>query len=150
MTISRRFFVMAAALLPGFARPQALDIRGTDAVVHELVGDREVAHEGVTLTLPKLAETGNSVPISIAVDSPMTPDDHVEAIHIIVPANPRPVAASYHLTPASGRAAVSSRIRLARTQQVTVLAELSTGRVLGAEQGIVVTLGACVDELWVD
>jgi sulfur-oxidizing protein SoxY len=102
------------------------------------------------LTLPKLTETGNSVPLTVAVDSPMTPADHVLRIHIFVPGNPEPVASTYHLGRRAGKAQIRTQIRLARTQTVLALAELNDGSVRSDAASIVVTLGACVDELWSD
>ncbi len=102
----------------------------------------------VTVELPPIAETGNSVPIRISVDSPMTEDDYVRSIEIRVPGNPEPVAATYFFTPACGVAAVRTNIRLARTQRVTAVAELADGRKLASHADVVVTLGACVEEVY--
>jgi sulfur-oxidizing protein SoxY len=104
----------------------------------------------MTLTLPKITETGNSVPLSVAVESPMTPADHVLRIHILVPGNPEPVAATYHLGSRAGKAQISTQVRLARTQTVLALAEMSDGSVRSDAASLIVTLGACVDELWSD
>ena len=102
----------------------------------------------VTVELPPIAETGNSVPIRISVDSPMTEDDYVRSIEIRVPGNPEPVAATYFFTPACGVAAVRTNIRLARTQRVTAVAEFADGRRRAAHADVVVTLGACVEEVY--
>ena len=114
------------------------------------IGDRQPQPEGMTLTLPKIAETGYSVPLTVSVDSPMTPEDYVERVHIVVSGNPEPVAATYHLGIRAGKAEISTRIRLARTQTVLALAEMSDGTVRSAAASIVVTLGACIDEIWSD
>lgn len=124
---------------------------GPEAVqqaIRACIGDRQPQPGGVTMTLPKIAETGNSVPITVAVDSPMTPEDHVQRLHIIVGGNPEPVAATYHFGVRAGKAEISTRIRLARTQMVLALAEMSDTMVRSAAASIVVTLGACVDEIW--
>ena len=118
--------------------------------IHQRIGDREPQPGGMTLTLPKLTETGNSVPLTVAVDSPMTPADHVLRIHVFVPGNPEPVASTYHLGIRAGRAQISTQIRLARTQTVLALAEMSDGSVRSDAASIVVTLGACIDEIWTD
>ena len=112
------------------------------------IGDRQPQPAGMTLTLPKIAETGYSVPLTVSVDSPMTPEDYVERVHIVVSGNPEPVAATYHLGVRAGKAEMSTRIRLARTQTVLALAEMSDGTVRSAAASIVVTLGACIDEIW--
>jgi sulfur-oxidizing protein SoxY len=118
--------------------------------IRQRIGDREPQPGGMTLTLPKIAETGNSVPLTVTVDSPMTPEEHVLRIHIFVPGNPEPVAATYHLGARAGKAQISTHIRLARTQTVLALAELSDGTVRSDAASILVTIGACVDELWAD
>jgi sulfur-oxidizing protein SoxY len=116
--------------------------------IRQLIGAREPQPGGVTLRLPKIAETGNSVPLTVTVDSPMTPEDHVLRIHVFVEGNPEPVAATYHLGQRAGRAEISTRLRLARSQTVLALAEMSDGSVRSGSASIVVTLGACVEEVW--
>jgi sulfur-oxidizing protein SoxY len=116
--------------------------------IRQRIGERQPQPQGMTLTLPKLAETGNSVSLTVSVDSPMTPEDHVQRIHVFVPGNPEPVAATYHLGVRAGKAQVSTRLRLARSQTVLALAEMSDGSVRSAAASIVVTLGACVDDIW--
>jgi sulfur-oxidizing protein SoxY len=128
-----------------WATPEAVQ-----QAIHQRIGDREPQPGGMTLTLPKIAETGNSVPLTVAVDSLMTPGDHVLRIHVFVPGNPEPVASTYHLGIRAGRAQISTQIRLARTQTVLALAEMSDGSVRSDAASIVVTLGACIDEIWTD
>ncbi len=118
--------------------------------VRQRIGDREPHPGGMTLALPKIAETGNSVPLTVTVDSSMSAEDHVLRIHLFVPGNPEPVASTYHLGVRAGRAQISTQIRLARTQTVLALAEMSDGSVRSDAASIVVTLGACVDEVWTD
>jgi sulfur-oxidizing protein SoxY len=118
--------------------------------IRQRIGARQPQPGGMTLTLPKIAETGNSVPLTVTVDSPMTPDDHVLRLHVFVPGNPEPVASTYHLGVRAGKAQISTQIRLARTQTVLALAEMHDGSVRSDAASIVVTLGACVDEIWSD
>ena len=118
--------------------------------IRQRIGDREPQPGGMTLTLPKIAETGNSVPLTVSVETPMTPEEHVQRIHVFVPGNPEPVAATYYLGVRAGKAQVSTHVRLARTQTVLALAEMSDGSVRADAASILVTLGACVDELWTD
>jgi sulfur-oxidizing protein SoxY len=118
--------------------------------IRQRIGEREPQPGGMTLTLPKIAETGNSVALTVTVDSPMIPEDHVLRIHLFVPGNPEPVASTYHLGVRAGKAQVSTQVRLARTQTVLALAEMSDGSVRSDAASIVVTLGACVDEIWTD
>jgi sulfur-oxidizing protein SoxY len=136
---------MLAVLWPvsAWSTPEAMQ-----QAIRERIGTREPQSGGIMLTLPKLAETGNAVPLTVAVDSPMTPEDRVLRIHVFVPGNPEPVAATYHLGMRAGKAEISTRIRLARSQMVLALAEMSDGSVRSATASIVVTLGACVEEIW--
>jgi sulfur-oxidizing protein SoxY len=113
--------------------------------IRQRIGDRTPQPQGVTLHLPPLAETGNSVPLTVAVDSAMTPDDHVLRIHVFVEGNPEPVAATYHLGVRAGKAEISTQIRLAQSQTVLALAEMHDGVVRSATADIVVTLGACTE-----
>jgi sulfur-oxidizing protein SoxY len=78
----------------------------------------------------------------------MTPAEHVLRIHVFVGGNPEPVAATYHLGRRAGKAEIHTRIRLARTQTVLALAEMNDGTVRSATASIVVTLGACIEEVW--
>jgi sulfur-oxidizing protein SoxY len=118
--------------------------------VRDRIGTREPQPGGVTLHLPKIAETGNSVPLTVTVESPMTPDDHVLRLHVFIEGNPEPVAATYHFGVRAGKAEISTRIRLARSQTVLALAEMSDGSVRSGSASILVTLGACVEEVWGD
>jgi sulfur-oxidizing protein SoxY len=135
------------ALWPATARPTPETLQ---QAIRQRIGDCEPQAGGMTLTLPKIAETGNSVPLTVTVDGPMTAEDHVLRIHVFVPGNPEPVAATYHLGARAGRAQISTHIRLARTQTVLALAEMSNGIVRSEAASILVTIGACVDELWAD
>ena len=105
-----------------------------------------VAIEGnrITLDVPSLVENGNAVPLTIAVDSPMTETDHVKAIHIVNEKNPQPQIISVVLGPRAGKAAVSTRIKLADSQRVTALAEMSDGSFWSGSADVIVTLAACV------
>lgn len=144
----RRFLVLSAAsaaTLPAAAQkfqpPQ--DIRPLLAAI---TGDAVPEKSGVEVELPLIVENGNSVALKVRVQSPMTADDHVKAIHVFAERNPRPHVATFHLGPYSGRAEVSARVRLAGTQTVTVLAELSGGRFRLGPRDVLVTSAACLDE----
>lgn len=107
------------------------------------VGDVIPPDGPLKLDLPDLAENGNMVPFTVSFDSPMTPASHVARITIFSTGNPQPVIARFHLTPASGRAWVSGRLRLARSQDVVVVAELNTGELVKATANVSVTVGGC-------
>lgn len=123
-------------------------VLATLAAAPVVVGARANVPSPVWVELPPIAETGNSVPIRVSVDSPMTVEDYVRRIEIRVPGNPEPIAATYLFTPDSGVAAIRTNIRLARTQRVTAVAEFSDGRRATGFADIVVTLGACVEEIY--
>jgi sulfur-oxidizing protein SoxY len=102
------------------------------------------AQEGrITLRLPAIAENGNTVPLSIIVESPMTAADHVKTIHVFATGNPTPEVAVFHLTPAMGRANADTRIRLGQTQDVVALAEMADGSLFMARAEVKVTIGGC-------
>ncbi len=115
-------------------------------LVREVAGEEGAKVGNVKLLLPPLAESGNSVPLKIQIESPMTEENYVKSIHVFSERNPRPVIARFHLGPLSGKAEVSTRIRLAGTQQVIAVAVMNDGSAwLGSEE-VVVTAAACVDE----
>ena len=122
------------------ALPQA-----AQEAIDEVLRGRTPTEGRVTLELPKLAENGLSVPMTVRAASPMTAADHVHTLHVIAPANPVPTVTRLHFTPRSGEAFLSTRIRLADTQRVLALAETSDGQVFSGQAHVVVTLGGCVD-----
>ena len=155
MTPDRRsVLVLAAGGLAWVSlRPLAaaeVDRLTYDEALRAIAGTREPKDGRVTLELPKIAETGNSVPITVRAESPMTPDDHVARLHLLSMGNPRPHVATFHLGPRAGVAEVGTRIKLSRTQQVVALAEMSDGSLWRDQASIVVTLGACVEDIWLD
>lgn len=99
----------------------------------------------VKLEMPVLADNGNSVPAKITVESPMTEADHVKLIRLISEKNPERQMAVFHLGPRAGAAEISTRVRLAGSQRVTAVAEMSDGSSWMDTADVVVTLSACVD-----
>jgi sulfur-oxidizing protein SoxY len=114
--------------------------------IRKVVGAAPVSEGRVRLELPPLSENGNSVPLAVSVESPMTATDHVKAIHVFTEKNPQADVVSFRLGPRAGRASVATRIRLADTQTVTAIAELSDGSFWSASAAVVVTLAACLEE----
>jgi sulfur-oxidizing protein SoxY len=110
-----------------------------------ILGGRTPREAGIAFDMPRLSENGNSVDVAVRVDSPMTAADHVRAIHVLSEKNPVPRVASFFLTPRAGKAEVATRIRLATSQQIIVLAETSAGEVHRAAREVIVVLGACVE-----
>ena len=113
------------------------------AAIAQFTGGKTAAPGKIMIDLPEIAENGNTVPMTIALDSPMTDADHVSDILVVAEANPRPVIITFHLTPMSGRAEVATRIRLAATENVTVVAKTSTGKFITAQKAVKVTVGGC-------
>jgi sulfur-oxidizing protein SoxY len=134
--------VTAAALVVGDTLAQDAASSWEEAV-KKIVGEAKPTEARATLDMPEIAENGNTVPFAVAIESPMTENDYVKAIHVISTGNPQPGVATFRLTPASGKAAVASRMRLARTQDVIVLAELSDGKFLQTKRSVKVTIGGC-------
>ena len=99
----------------------------------------------VTLEIPRLADNGNSVPLRVRVDSPMTAADHVTTITLLSQRNPRPVMATFHFGPRAGHAEVVTRVRLNGSQQVVAIARMSDGSLWSAEAPVEVTESACLD-----
>jgi sulfur-oxidizing protein SoxY len=126
---------------PAQATPAAMQ-----AAIRKVVGPARVTPGRVTLELPPLSENGSTVPLTISVESPMTAAEHVRAIHVFTELNPQPDVASFHLGPRAGRAWVATRVRLAHTQNVTAIAELSDGSFWSGQAAVVVTLAACLEE----
>jgi sulfur-oxidizing protein SoxY len=107
-----------------------------------------VVHTGkVKLDVPPLVENGNTVPMTVTVTSPMTPDDYVKSIHVFNEKNPQPNIGNFYLGPGAGRAQISTRIRLADTQKVVAIARLSDDTFWSASVDVVVTLAACTEEV---
>lgn len=116
-----------------------------DEALRSLTNGAEVKAGRVTLTIPGIAENGLSVYTTVAVDSPMTEADHVRAIHILSPRNPIALISSFHLGPRAGRPQVSTSIRLAGSQEVAAVAEMSDGSFWKDSKKVIVTIAACID-----
>jgi sulfur-oxidizing protein SoxY len=133
---------IAAVALPCAvqATPDALA-----ATLKTILGSKTATTGRVKLEIPELAENGNSVPLTITVESPMTAADHVKMIYILSPENPLPDVARFHLGPRSGRAKVSTSVRLATSQRLMVVAVMADGTAWSTDKDIIVTMSACID-----
>ena len=129
------------AVEPARATPAAMQ-----EAIRKVVGSARVTAGRVKLDLPPLVENGNTVPMTVSVESAMSQADHVKAIHVFNEKNPQPDVVNFHLGPRAGRASVSTRIRLADTQTVVAIAELSDGSFWSARASVVVTLAACLED----
>jgi sulfur-oxidizing protein SoxY len=136
--------VTAVALV----RPAAAELAGERSASFQtayasLIGTRTPEPGAFILDLPDMAENGNMVLFKLNADSPMSEAEHVKAMHLLSTQNPHGHVASFKLSLLCGKASVSGRMRLAKTQEVVALAELSDGRVLIATRTVQVTIGGC-------
>jgi len=97
----------------------------------------------VSIKAPEIAENGNAVPVTIAVDSPMTAESYVKAVHVVADGNPNPGVASFTFSPACGKCEAQFRLRLAKTQKIIAVAELNDGSLWTAQHEVKVTIGGC-------
>lgn len=142
----RRFLIGTAAIAvlppgPASATPEAMA-----AAIAKVVGGAPVREGRVSLDLPPLVENGNTVPLVVSVESPMTEADYIKAIHVFNEKNPQPDVFTVRLGPRSGRAVVGTRIKLGDSQRIVAIAETSGGQFWSASADVIVTLAACLEE----
>ncbi len=145
--LDRRQFMLAAsattaALMAGISSANATAEMAAE-YIKKLTGGASMMEGKVKIDLPEIAENGNTVPVKVSVDSPMTADNYVKTLHLVSEGNPGPEMASFHFTPASGRANAAARMRLAKTQNVVGIAEMSDGKIYTAKTLVKVTIGGC-------
>ena len=145
--LSRRAFLAGAAgaavcvIAPSArATPEAMA-----QAIKDFTGGKSVREGGVEVDIPVLLESGHSVPTIVRVDSPMNAQNYVRAIAVFNERNPQPNVGVFHLTPRSGRAFVSTRIRLGDSQKVVAVAQMSDGSFRSGSIDVIVTLPACVE-----
>lgn len=153
--LSRRTFLLEGsaaaavlALLVGIpdvrAEPAAAETPEFKTTLETLLANAKPHDDGsLVLDLPESVDNGDYVPVAIAVESPMTAENHVKAVHLLSTANPRAAVATFRFTLLSGKAHVTSRMRLAKTQDVVAVAELSDGRILLTRRKVDVKVGGC-------
>lgn len=146
--VSRRRVLAGALALAG----AALSLRGAEAspealaaAIKEATGGAEAREGRVKLEIPAIAENGNSVPVKVSVDSPMTAASHVTSIHVFSERNPAPNVIGFRLGRRAGKAVVATRMRLAGSQTVVAVAAMSDGTFWRGQEKVLVTLGACVE-----
>lgn len=148
--VSRRRRRLVAGLTGGFVAPCIFRsaVASVDAIVpavRQVTGGEQVRPGRVKLTIPRLVDNGNLVACRISVESPMTETDHVRRVGLFSERNPRPVIAVFHVGPRAGKCEIVTRIRLAGTQRVVAVAELSDGSFWSDVAEAVVTVSACLD-----
>lgn len=144
--MKRRTFIAGVGVLTLAAptlRAQTIDLR---PMINTVTKGVEARKGRVQFELPVLVDNGNSIPMTVKVDSPMTAADHVKAVYLLSERNPVRQMAAFHLGPRAGRAEIQSRVRLAGTQHVVALAHMSDGSYWYDWSSVVVTLSACIDE----
>jgi len=134
--------VPIVTLRPAQATPATLA-----SAIRNIVGTAPVRTGKVKLDIPPLVENGNTVPMTVSVESPMKSDDYVKSVHVFNEKNPQPNIGNFYLGPRAGRAQIATRIRLADSQKITAIAQLSDGSFWSATADVVVTLAACTDEV---
>ena len=147
-TPTRRLVLLGAAssgLALCATGPAAASPAAMDEAIRALVSEAPVNRGKVKLELPPIVENGNTVPLTVTVDSPMSETDHVTGIHVFNEKNPQPYVAAFELGPRAGRAMVSTRIRLADSQQVVAIARLNDGSFWSGGADVIVTLAACAE-----
>lgn len=148
--LTRRQFLGGTVLglaLPLALRPAAeASPESAAAAMKVILGDAPLRDGKVSLEVPPIAENGNSVPLTVSVESPMTAAEHVRSIHIFAEENPLPNVAHFSLGPRAGRAQVSTRIRLFKSQKIVAVAGLSDGTFWSGKAEIVITLAACLED----
>ncbi|MEK9622776.1 MAG: thiosulfate oxidation carrier protein SoxY [Alphaproteobacteria bacterium] len=123
--------------------PAYADGAAVAAKIKDLTGGKSVGEGSIELDLPEIAENGNAVKVAFSIDSPMTADNYVKAVHVMADGNPTPDVASFNFTPAMGACSASTRMRLAKTQNIIVLAEMNDGSFKQAQATVKVTIGGC-------
>lgn len=132
-----------AAIVARDVSAQAIQPGAHQELLNKLVGGKTATPGKVKIRMPEIAENGNTVPITVTVDAPMTAQNFVKAIHVVTDNNPRPEVLSAFFSPLSGKAEVSTRMRLATTMNVIAYAELGDGTVWSARTEAKVTIGGC-------
>jgi sulfur-oxidizing protein SoxY len=128
--------------LTAFAKKEDADI-----AIQAITGGAKISQGRVTLVIPPLVENGNLVVLKVSVQSPMTANDYVKAIHVIAEGNPLPNIFTAYLSPRSGRANITTRVRLADSQTVWAIAQMSNGSFWQGSAETLVTLSACTEAI---
>ncbi len=142
----RQAFMLGGGFVALTMMPMAADAApSNDAVelIKKFTGGKEPVKGKISLDLPEIAENGNTVPLSLVVDSPMTPDNYVKEVLFVADGNPNAGVATLMFSPMSGRAEASVRIRLAQTQNVIAVAKMSDGSLFTEQKTVKVTIGGC-------
>ncbi|ABP34372.1 SoxY-related AACIE arm protein [Polynucleobacter asymbioticus] len=143
----KQFQKIGVFALGAWLSPLAVFAKKADAAkaIQEITGGKSVQDGRVTLVIPPLVENGNLVVLKVSVDSPMTANDYVKSIHVIAEGNPFPNIFTAYLTPRSGTATLTTRVRLADSQTVWAIAQMNDGSFWQGHADTLVTLSACTE-----
>ena len=133
----------AALTLTGWSTGASAAAKEAAEQIANFTGGKTAEKAKVSIELPEIAENGNTVPLSVTVDAPMTVDNYVSEILVVADGNPNPGVATFHLSPLAGKAEASTRIRLATTQNIIAVAKTSKGEFFTNQKLVKVTIGGC-------
>ncbi len=134
----------AAAAFFGVPTSAVASMEEVDALIAEFANGLTTGEDAaLQMSIPEIAENGHSVPVSFIVESPMSEEDHVMSVMLLASDNPNPEVITFHFTPANGIAKVSTRMRLARTQDVVAVAKTSSGKLHRTSRNVHVVIGGC-------
>jgi sulfur-oxidizing protein SoxY len=134
---------LVAVALTGAGFPAFADEQEAEQLIKKFTGGKAATAGRVRLDMPEIAENGNTVPMLVSVESPMTEQAHVTDVLVVADGNPRPGVATFHFTPASGAAEANTRIRLAKTQNIIAVDKMNDGSFFTASKQVKVTIGGC-------
>lgn len=134
---------LALATLGGGMKAAFADEASTAEALKAFTGGAEPTMGKITLKAPEIAENGNTVPVTVSVASDMTKESYVESVTLLAEGNPNPRVATFHFTPMSGEARATTRMRLAKTQNVIAVAKMNDGSVYVDKKQVKVTIGGC-------
>jgi len=134
----------AALALVGWSDSVSATVDEAAAEIAKFTGGKTATAGRIAIELPEVAENGNTVPLRITVESPMTAADYISDVLVVADGNPRPGVAAFKFTPMAGKADISTRMRLAATQNIIVVAKTGKGELFTARRQVTVTVGGCV------
>ena len=137
MTLTRRqMMATSAAAMAAFAGLPAFAAATADEMIAELTGGASLGEGAIKLDTPEIAENGNTVPIEVSAPG-------AKSITVYADGNPVPSVATFNFGPLNPTQSASTRIRLARTQNVVAVAEMADGTWQIAKNEVKVTIGGC-------
>ena len=136
------FIALGSWFTPSFVFAKKED---ADEAIQKITGGASIKEGRVTLVIPPLVENGNLVVLKVSVDSPMTANNYVKVIHVVAEGNPYPNIFAAYLSPRSGTANITTRVRLADSQRIWAIAQMSDGSFWSGSAETLVTLSACTE-----